>query len=242
MKTRKDLFLAIAGMMLAVIPAFSQPAVPGYVDPAISHNRLLREQMGEGVYKLIATYKVIGSSYLFGSKHEGDLFSTDATGYNIHLSYDTYNQHVEFYSKANLDRPLVKEPGTVDSFVLHADQNTGLTSPVKFVYGAHLGTSEKAYFQEIYRGPRYSVYKRYKSELGYVSDNYIQSELRQFDLIYDYFYVDQEKKSIKKIKANASSVIKEFKGVKDLSAVATSEQFFVNPNEALRNVFAYLNN
>ena len=241
MKTNWKFLLLFFGLLQTTVSAFAQP-VPGYVDPAISHNRLIREQTGEGVYKLIATYKVVGSSYLFGAKHQGDLYSTDAKAFNIQLSYDTYNQNVEFYSTANPEKPLVKEPGTVDSFVLHADEATGLTVPEKFIYGAHLGTSEKAYFQEIFRGPRFSIFKRYKSDLGYVSDNYIQSELRQFDLLYDFYYVDEEKKTVKKIKANASSVVKEFRGVKDLSAVVSADDFFVNPNEAFRKAFIYLNN
>ncbi len=113
---------------------------------------------------------------------------------------------------------------------------------MKFVYGSVLGSADKCYYEEIYTGKRFSVYKRYKSDLGYVSSNYIQSELRQFDLGYEYFYTDTESKVVKKLKPNAGSVIKEFKNIKDLSPVADNDAFTVNPEDALRKIFNYLNN
>jgi hypothetical protein len=197
-------------------------------DLAINHNRLIREKTGDGVYKLIGPYKVVGTSYLFGEKNKGNLFSSAAKAYNIFLSYNTYNQEVEFYSASNPDKPLIKEPG--------------ITNPLKFVYGSMIGSTEKMYYQEVYAGKRFSIYKRYKSDLGYVSSNYIQSELRQFDLAFEYYYTDAEKKTVKKIKANASNVIKEFKGIKDVSSVATNDGFSTTPDLAFINVFEYLNN
>ena len=82
---------------------------------------------------------------------------------------------------------------------------------MKFIYGSFLGTKEKFYYLEVCKGDKYSLYKRYKSDLGYVSTNLAQSELRQFDLEYEYFYFEEGKDGLKKIKANPSSVIKEFK-------------------------------
>ena len=95
---------------------------------------------------------------------------------------------------------------------------------------------------ELFTGKRYSLYKRYKSDLGYVSTNYVQSELRQFDLLFDYFYTDTEGKGVKKLKPNVSSIIKEFKSVKDISSVLTNDAFAVNPDDALKKAFDFLNN
>jgi hypothetical protein len=148
---------------------------------------------------------------------------------------------VEFYSKGNPDKPLVRDPGTLDSFIIHQDIELGITSPLKFVYGSLLGVKDKYYFEEICIGKRFSLYKRYKSELGYVSSNYVQSELRQFDLESEYYYTDSEGKGIKKIKPNAASVIKEFKDVKDLTSAASVDDFTANPEDAFRKMFAYLN-
>jgi hypothetical protein len=212
------------------------------IDLAINHNRLLREKTGEGVYKLIGTYKVIGTSYLFGEKNKGNLFSAEAKAYNIGLSYNTYNQEVEFYSSSNPDKPLIKTPGEVDSFFILPNPELEITSPLKFIYGTHLGSTDKVYFQEVFAGTRFSIYKRYKSELDYVSSNYVQSELRQFELTREYYYYDAVKKTIKKIKPNSSSVIKEFKDVKDLSGIVSPDAFTTNPDAAFIKLFNYLNN
>lgn len=210
-------------------------------DPALRHNKLLKEQTGDGFFRQIGQFKVQGNPYLLGGKNKGDMFSKEAKAYNISLNYDTYNQELGFYSTSNPSEALIKEPGTVDSFIIHANKELEIPAPVKFVYGEHIGSKDKSYFQEIYAGPKYSIYKRYKSELGFVSTNYMQSDLRTFDLNVEYVYVDADKK-MKKIKPNAYSVTKEFKGIKDLSKVINDEIFTANTNEAFQKTFEYLNN
>lgn len=220
----------------------SQPApnMRAWTDPALNHNKLLQANQ-DGGYKLIGTYKVVGSSYLFGEHHKADMFATEAKAYNIFISYNTYNQEVEFYSTSNPDKALVKEPGTVDSFIIQQNVELGITTALKFIYGSVLGEKEKSYFQEIYKGTKYSLYKRYKSDLGYASGNYLQSDLRQFDLVYDYFYSASEKIGLKKLKTSFSSITKEFKDKKDISSVFTDEEFTANQEAALRKAFEYLN-
>jgi hypothetical protein len=218
------------------------PDSRGWTDPALNHNKLLQQQTSEGMYKMIGIYKVVGSAYLFGGHNKADMFSTEAKAYNIFISYNTYSQEVEFNSTSNPNTPLIKEPGDIDSFIIQSNVELGIIAPLKFIYGTLIGSNEKSYYHELYAGKKYSVYKRYKSELGIVSTNYVQSDLRQFDLNYDYYYTDNVKKSIKKLKANASNVIKEFKGSKDLASVATNEAFSANPDAALKKTFDYLNN
>lgn len=233
--------LTILTLFVSGKRAQPQGTVPGYHDPALSRNKLLREQQEDGVYKLIATYKVIGSPYLFGEKLNGDLSSPAEQAQNIDLSYNTYSQDIEFYSTSNRTNALVKSPGEVDSFVLKQNTTNGIAEDLKFIFGSHVGATEKAYFQLLARGPRFSLYKRYKSELGYVSTNYIQSELRQFDLSYDYFYYDATAKTFKKLKMNLKDMVKEFKSVKDISALADREAFFTNPEIVAKKIFAALN-
>lgn len=211
-------------------------------DPALDHNKLLQQRTSDGGYKQIGVFKVAGSSFLFGQMNKGNLFSPEAKAYNIFLSYDTYNQELEFCSAGNPTIPLVKEPGTVDSFLIQENPENFIVLPLKFIYGSILGSSEKAYFLEIYKGDKYSVYKKYKSELGYVSTNYIQSELRQFDLKFEYYYKDSVKGSLKKLKTNYNNIIKEFKNIKDITPVFTNEDFTNNQEGALRKAFEYLNN
>ncbi len=219
----------------------AQASVPGYHDAALSRNKLLREQQGEGVYKLIGTYKVKGFSYLFAPKLNADIFSVKESASNIRITYDTYNQEIEFYSSANPTTPLVKNPGEIDSFILKQNSEAGIMKNILFIYGPLIGATEKAYFQVIAAGSRFSVYKRYKAELGYVSDNYVQSELRQFDMISDYFYYDTVTQKMKKLKLNLNNVIKEFKSIKDISSVATNDDFSADPEASIQKIIAVLN-
>lgn len=217
------------------------PDSRGWTDPALNHNKLLQQQSADGNYKLIGPYKVVGSQYLFGEHHKADMFTPEAKAYNIFVSYNTYNQEVEFYSTSNPNTPLVREPGTVDSFTIHSNAELGIAKNLRFIYGTALGSKDKFYYQQILAGKQYSVYKRYKSDLGYVGTNLAQSELRQFDLQVEYYYTAKDNKGLKKLKANAPSVIKEFKDVKDLSSVITADMFTANPEEALSKAFISLN-
>ncbi len=253
----KPAYYPITSIFAAIIclsPAYSQvtqpvtgtPA-PNYAfkfdpspDPAMRHNRLLQERTGDGVYHQIGPYKVTGTPFLFGGKNKGNLFSAQAKAFNIYLSYNTYNQELEFYSTSNPDKPLMKEPGDVDSFMIHVDAELGITTPLKFVYGLHIGNKEKTYFLELYAGNKFSIYKKYKADLGYVSTNYIQPDLRQFDLHLEYFYIGGEKK-MKKIKANAYTMIKEFKSVMDLTGIVTDDAFVLSADETFKKAFEHLN-
>ena len=122
------------------------------MDNALNYNKLIQNSTEEGVYKMIGSFRVIGTSYLFGNRNKGDLFTTESKAYNISLGYNTYNQELEFYSTSNPDNALIKEPGTVDSFIIHSNVSVGLNNPLKFIYGTHLGTDDKFYFQEVYKG------------------------------------------------------------------------------------------
>ena len=220
----------------------SAPDSRGWTDPALNHNRLLQQQTADGYYKLIGPYKVTGSSYLFGEHHKGDMFAPEAKAWNIYLSYNTYNQELEFYSTSNPDKPLIREPGTVDSFIIHENPAVGIIQSLRLMYGSVLGVKDKYYYQEIYTGNRFSLYKRYKSDLTYSTTNYAQSELRQFDLQIEYYYADAQGKGLKKIKPNAASVIKEFKEIKDLSTVVSIDAFSEKPEDEFKKAFEYLNN
>ena len=242
-------FITVGNLCLAQVRSISSnsntliattPDSRGWTDPALNHNRLLRDQLGDGTFIVIGNFKVKGSPYLFGDKHNSDLFSKSEKAYNIDLRYNTYNQEVEFYSTSNATA-LVKTVGELDSFIIKKDVANSITSDIKFVYGPLIGSTEKIYFQLVESGPQYSLYKRYTSELGYVSENYIQSELRQFDMLSDYYYHDVATNTLKKLKKNTSSINKEFKSIKDVSSIVTSDSYSVNQEETLKNAIRALN-
>lgn len=214
------------------------PPSRGWTDPALDHNKLIQNN---GTYQLVGGYKVKGSQFLLGQQLGGDIFSVAETAYNIFLSYNTYNQELEFYSSGNRTTALVKAPGSLDSFILHADTSMGILKPLKFVYGLLLKSNTKAYYQVVHEGERFGLYKKYRSELGFDADNYSQPDLRQFDLTYDYYYFDKQNNTLKKLKPNASAVIKEFRDIRDLSAVIDDKSVSNNAELALEKVFYYLN-
>src|SRR5688572_14528523 len=222
---------ANSGQTSAAIGASGRPDPDsrGWSDPALNHNRLLRNQLGEGTYVIVGTYKVTGSPFLFGGSKNADIFTQKEKALNITVSYNTYSQDVDFYSTSNPTTALTKTAGEVDSFVLKQDIGDGILQDLTFVYGTHAGSSEKAYFQKLAFGHRFNLYKRYKSELGFSSTNYGMSDLRVFEMTVDYFYYDAETKAFKKIKPNLGNIVKEFKSIKDVSGVADKNAFSVNP-------------
>ena len=225
-------------MLLAVTQLQAQ--MVAYSDPAQAYNKLLIDKNDGSSYSRIGTFKVIGSSYLFGEKQTGSVYTKDGTALHIPVSYNTYTQQLEAYT-AGQDKPILKDIDAVDSFRLEPTKISDYTKEMFFVNALHAGATEKAFFQVVYEGSKYNLYKKYKSVLGYVSTNYIQSELREFDLEYEYYYSDKTTKQVKKLKASASSVRKEFKGVKDLTGVADETSFGANPENALLKVFIVLN-
>lgn len=233
--------LASQAQLAMNVPTSASSQFGAWRDPALNHNALLKEKTGEGSFIIIGGFKVKGSPYLFGPSHKGNMFSTEAMAYNIKLSYNTYNQELEFITTSNPDKPLVKEPGTVDSFLIQKDIANNILGDLKFIYGSILGTKDKAYYQEIFAGPKFTLYKKYKSELNYVSENYIQSELREFEMQVEYYYKTADEKGLKKIKPNAYAVAKEFKNVTDLSKVVTADDFSVNQEAAFIKAFSILN-
>lgn len=225
----------------AIAPPSATSEMRGWTDPALQHNKLLQQQTGEGMYKLIGPYKVVGSSLLFGQMLKGDMFSPEAKAYNIKLGYDTYNHEVLFLSVQSAGQPLVKEPGTLDSFIIHRDTAAGIQYPMKFIYASKLGAKDKAYYLELFKGEKYSLYKKYTSELGFNSNNILQTELRQFDMNYEYYYAEAGSAGLKKVKASAGGFIKEFKKVKDLTGLINEKDFPINPEGCMKTGMLLLN-
>lgn len=147
--------LATSFFSLASLCAFAQQL--SYSDAAQAYNRLLIEK-NNGIYIRIGNYKVVGTPYLFGEKNKGDLFAKGETGYNILINYNTYNQEVEFYS-SNLTKPLIKEPQQVDSFILKQNAGSVIEENLKFISGEVLGIDDDSFYQLMYAGPKFNLYK-----------------------------------------------------------------------------------
>jgi hypothetical protein len=230
--------IPISIFILCTLESFSQQA--SYFDPAQAYNRLLIEK-GNGSYTRVNNYKVTGTCYLYGEKNKGNIFSKTEKGFDILLSYDTYSQNIYFFPTANGGVSFAKEPSSVDSFTIKKSTNANLEEDILFVYGNILGATDKSYYQVILKGEKVNLYKKYSSELGLVTTNIIQSDLRQFNILVDYYYTDSTNKAIKKIKLSARNIAKEFEGIKNLSSFINSDELTVNKEKELIRIFEELN-
>jgi hypothetical protein len=211
-----------------------------YFDPAQAYNRLLIEK-NNGTYTRVGNFRVIGTSYLYGEKNKGDIYGTNETGNDIFLSYDTYTQNVYFFPASSPGISLTKEPSSLDSFTIKKNPEASLEDDITFVYGTMIGATDKSYYQVIVKGKKANLYKRYKAELGMVSTNYIQSELRQFNILVEYYYTDSTGKGTKKLKIAAKNLAKEFASIKDLSSFINSDDLNEFRERELVRIFQELN-
>lgn len=235
MKNSVILFVVYLGVLGSV---YAQQAA--FSDPAKAFNKLLLDKSGEGgPLERVGAYKVKGTAFYFGGELPGSIFLKDGSYQDVLISYNTFNQTVNIYDKSN--KPLAtKKVADIDSFKV-AVKTTDYRANVKFVSSFSIGGNDNGFYQILSVGKKYSLYKKYRSDLGIVSDNILQSDLRQYDLLVDYYYAEEGIKGLKKIKLSESSFIKEFKKVKDLSSIVESGAFTYNPEPVLLSAFESLN-
>ena len=219
------------------ITTFSQQAA--YTDPAQAYLKVvLDNQSNPNEYTRVGSFNVKGTQMLYGGRQSGSVFTKTEKGINVNINYNTYNQQLEIFQ--NSAQPIIKQCNEVDSFHLVASIKE--VSIKLHFYNAALFDANNCFFlQEIVVGERFSLYKKYSSDLGYISTNYIEPGLRQFDLKYEYYYYDKTTKELRKFKHSINAITKEFKKYKDVSSALDPETFNFNPETALINVFSILN-
>ena len=211
-----------------------------YFDAAQAYNRLMIERNSNALTR-VGAFKVQGTPYLFGERQTADVYAKGETGLKETISYNTFNQQLEIQLAGQNDL-IKKELAGIDSFRLIKGAETPYKEDLLFINAAHAGGTEKTFLQVMRKGARFSLYKAYRTTLEISTTNYVQADLRVFELNYDYYYTDAQRAGMKKIKKSADQVRKEFKAVKDLSSFAALESFAQNPDEALVALFNLLNN
>ena len=224
--------------ILLLIQLFSGVAAFGQTstDGASAYNKYMVVTENR-TYIQVGRYKVFGNPYLLNGKHTGNIYANKEMGIGVQLSYNLYNQELEFWSADN--QILIKEPGTVDSFLLRPDSL--IVDDIFFVYGKVLGLKDKQYFQQLYKGSKFSLYKKYKAGIEVVSTNYVEADLRQFVISSEYYYYNEKAQEWKKIKANSFSLKKEFHFLKNIDAYANEDRLFAAPEKILKELFNELN-
>jgi len=207
----------------------------------LNHNKLIQNTAQGGGYYLIGPYKVQGNPYFNKDTVLGAYHSKAETVLNIYLRYELFNQNVEFISSANKDQALVKEIGELDSFFLFKNEKKGIKEDLKFVYASILGVDDKVYYCVLHKGTKYSIYKRYTSELIIPLTKGSMAEMREFETQTEFWYMNEITKQLKKLTPTNGAVKKEFADVKDVSSVLKGLNMFNNPDKAMKRAFVYLN-
>ena len=206
------------------------------LEPALAYNLL--DIQNSSTYMMIGNFKVKGTPYLFGGKKKGDIYAKNQFGSDVVISFNTYNQDIEFDMNGNTG--LTKKVSEVDSFVLKPDGDYYLTD-LFFINSTLVGADEKCFFQVLSEGLKFNLYKKYSSRLEISSSNYVQSELRQFALISEYYYLDKSINKIKKLKLNKKAIINEFKATIDLTNDIKEFNLGVETENVMKVIFLILN-
>jgi len=226
-------------LIILLLPFIIRAQANSYSDAAQMYNRLLLEK-GNSVVQ-IGNYKVKGTPYLYGGKQKGELFVKGQNEAIVHISYNTYEQIVEYSFSASNEEQLYKPKGTVDSFKIFKNDDLQIGTDLLFISGKNIFATDNDFYQKVFFGTRFSLFKRYKSDLGIVTTNYVQSDLRQFDLSFDYFYLDTTTKKLKRLKTNPTFLKKEFKDHKEIYSITDNSNFSYDVEKGLIEIFAKLN-
>ncbi len=220
--------------------SFSQAA--SYTDPAAAYMRVMFEKGSEGSYQQISNFKVIGTSFLYGEKLPGSIYTKSEKSEHTNLSYNTYNQQVDVYLNAT-NQIISKKTSEVDSFIIY-NSNSDFYKEDLLFYTSKLVSplAKDLFYQVLLIGPKYNLYKNFSANLDIVSTNYIQSELRQFNLEYNYYYLNNSTNEFKKIKLSRKKIIEDFSKTIDLSPSIDFDEINNNPEIALKKIFNILNN
>lgn len=210
----------------------------GMVDAALGYSAWALEN-NENSFKRVGAYKVRGTPYLFGGAYNGDVYAKGQVGKKVIIGYDTYQQQLEIYLGAK--DPIVKHLSEVDSFTLRADSNSYFKEDMLFVNAHQFDTTMKIFLMEVYKGKRFSLYKYYYSKLGIVSENYVQSELRQFDLNFEFYYHDSQEKKLTRLKLAPKFLRNEFDKYVNVKSLLDLEGLNRNPQFELLKIFMHLN-
>jgi hypothetical protein len=220
-------------------PAPNPQTFANTIDAAVGYNAWALAN-NENSFKRIGGYKVKGTPYLFGGAYKGDVYAKNQVGKQVTVGYDTYQQQLEVYMGSK--DPIVKGFTEIDSFVLRADSNTYFKEDMFFLNAGLFDSTKNFFIMKIYEGKRFSLYKAYHSVLGVVSENYVQSELRQFDLNVDFYYFDNAKKGLTRLKLSPKFLKSEFKEFINVGATLDLEILNRNPQFELLKIFIQLNN
>ena len=126
-------------------------------------------------------------------------------------------------------------------FVSNKNEKKIIVEDIKFLFANNIGVTDKSYYSALHTGTKYSLFKKYVSELVAPIDNTGRPDSRLFETQVEYWYKNELTKEFKKINASVAAVKKEFRDIKDLSEALKGGNMFSKPDDAMIKAFVYLN-
>ena len=166
-------------------------------------------QFYEEEFQRIGNYKVKGNSYLLKGTNVSDLFTTLGYGVNMPLVYDAYTQNVSVMQENKKDIVTLSFE-ELDSFMVKIDHDKRFTQPAVFINATKIEPGKKIYLQRLTNGPKYSLYKSYKADMRPAALDLAQTNVMEFEIVSEYFYLPAGAHQFVKIKSNWSSLKKQF--------------------------------
>ncbi len=228
-------YFFISCCLITSLQGFTQAL--SYTDPAQGYLKLLLDKNNEGSYQQVGNFRVIGSAYLYGERIMGSAFATNEKSENVNLSYNLYKQQIDVYPNAS-NYAILKSASEIDSFILFKSESQYQKEDLRFYSSKLFKTDKKNIFLlSVYNGNLYSLYKSYTASLDFVSTNYIQSDLRQFSIDYNYYYCNNKNKQLIKIKLTKKKIVEEFKDIIDATPFLYDQNFNSNAEQSLKFMF-----
>ncbi len=235
LRTRTNQFLFICLLLCRFMQGEAQPPV------VLFQYKTPKNSLPATGYYQIDGLRVKGDPYYKPEFILGDIYSTTEMAKNIYIRFDVYYQNVEFISTANKDQILVKSPGDLDSFLIYKKEDKMIREDIRMVYSTLIGAPGKCYYACLYKGPKYSVYKKFTAELVPPIDRTGRPDDRLFERQTEYWFVTESTKEFRQVTGTVAGVKKDLKDIKDVSEVVKAGNMFKNGDAAMIKVFAYLN-
>lgn len=190
-------------------------------------------------YKRVGAFKVKGNSLVLEGNNVTDLYSSLGPGANLPLVFDAYSQDLSIML-ANRTEVVKLTFDEVDSFIVKVDTDKKYLEPTMFLNAYKLDPSKKMYMQRLATGPKYSLFKSFFTELRPAASDLAQTNVREFEIVSEYYYLPAKGTEFIKIKKNAKAIKKLFESEKD-SIEKLEKNFDQNFEPTLVTFFEALN-
>ena len=156
-------------------------------------------------YQRIGVYKVRGTPYVLKGANLCDVYTPLGLAKNLPIVFDAYTKDVNVLLENSVN--MVKlNPADVDSFIVLKDNGNGFAPGVVFLNAEKIDPSVKLYMQRIANGPKLQIYKAFTTELRPAAMDVAQTNVREFEIMGEYYFRQGNSKELVKVKKNLKSL------------------------------------